>query len=62
VTTERGQTEGSTLQGILGEVGTRDLLVVSYVSSYDVSRNPTVTEGERIQSVKKNRHTLVEQW
>jgi hypothetical protein len=39
----------------------RDLLVASYVSSYDVSRNPTVTEGEMMQSVK-NRHTLVEEW
>ncbi len=36
---------------------THDVLVVSYVSSYDVSRNPTVTEGESIQSVKNNRHT-----
>ncbi len=25
-----------------------DVLVVSYVSSYDVSINPTVTEGERM--------------
>ena len=38
-----------------------DLLVVSYVASYDVSRNPTVTEDEIIQCVKKNRHTLVDQ-
>jgi hypothetical protein len=43
-------------------VRARDLLVVSYVSSYDVSSNPTVVEGESIQSVKKNRFTLVEQW
>ena len=33
-----------------------DLLVSSYVSSYDVSRNPSVVEGESIQSVKKKRH------
>ena len=39
-----------------------DLLVASYVSSYDVSSNPTVSEDESMQSVKKNRHTLVEQW
>ena len=43
-------------------VRARDLLVVSYVSSYDDSNNPTVTEGENMQSVKKNSHTLVEQW
>ena len=43
-------------------VPARELLVVSYVSSYDVSSNPTVAEGESMQSVKKNRHTLVEQW
>ena len=43
-------------------VGSHDLLVASYVVSYDVSSNPTVVEGESMQSVKKNRHTLVEQW
>ncbi len=43
-------------------VGAHDLLVASYVISYDVSSNPTVVEGESMQSVKKNRHTLVEQW
>jgi hypothetical protein len=37
-----------------------DLLVASYVSSYDVSSNFTVVEGENMQSVKNNRHTLVE--
>ena len=45
----------------MARVGARDLLVASYVSSYDVSSNPTVTEGEMMQSVK-NRRTLVEQW
>ena len=40
----------------------RDLLVASYVSSCDVSSHPTVVEGENMQSVKKNRHALVEQW
>ena len=40
----------------------RDLLVVSYVASYDVSRNPSVVEGERMHSVKNNRRTLVEHW
>ncbi len=39
-----------------------DVMVSSYVSSYDVSNNPRVVEGESIQSVKKNRHTLVDQW
>jgi hypothetical protein len=43
-------------------VRARDLLVASYVSSYDVSSNPTMTEGESMKSVKKNWHTLVEQW
>ena len=33
-------------------VRTLDLPVASYVSSYDVSNNPTVVEGEIIQSVK----------
>jgi hypothetical protein len=32
------------------------------VSSYDVSSNPTVSKGENMKSVKKNRHTLVDQW
>ena len=40
----------------------RDLLVASYVASYDVSSNPSVVEGESMQSVKKNRLSLVEQW
>jgi hypothetical protein len=40
----------------------RDLLVAFYVSSYDVSSNPSVVEGENMQSVKNNRHALVEQW
>ncbi len=40
----------------------RDLLVASYVASYDVSINPTVVEGESMQSVKNNRSALVEQW
>jgi hypothetical protein len=40
----------------------RDLLVASYVSSCDVSSHPTVVEGENMQSVKKNRRALVEQW
>ena len=43
-------------------VRARDVLVASYVSSYDVSSNPTVTEGEMMQSVKNNRRVLVEQW
>ena len=43
-------------------VGAHDLLVSSYVVSYDVSSNHTVTEGESMQSVKKNRNTLLEQW
>jgi hypothetical protein len=46
----------------LERVRPHDLLVVSYVSSYDVSSNPTVVEGESMQSVKKDRCTLVEQW
>jgi hypothetical protein len=65
VATERGQAEGSTVEGILGDlerVRAHELLVASYVSSYDVSSNPTVAEGESMQSVKKNRRTLVEQW
>jgi hypothetical protein len=41
---------------------TRDLLIGLYVSSCDVSSNPSVVEGESIQSVKNNRHALVEQW
>jgi hypothetical protein len=41
---------------------THDLLVVSYVSSYDVSSNPSVGDGESIQSVKNNRRSLVEHW
>jgi hypothetical protein len=32
------------------------------VASYDVSSNPTVVEGERMQSMKKNRNKLVEKW
>ena len=40
----------------------RDVLVASYVSSYDVSSNPSVVEGESMQSVKKNSRTLVEEW
>jgi hypothetical protein len=40
----------------------RDLLVASYVSSYDVSSNPSVVEGESMQSVKNNRRSLVEHW
>ncbi len=40
----------------------RDLLVASYVASYDVSSNPSVVEGESIQSKKNNRRVLVEHW
>ena len=40
----------------------RDVLVASYVASYDVSSNPSVVEGESMQSVKKNSRTLVEEW
>ena len=43
-------------------VRARDVLVTSYVSSYDVSNHPTVVEGENMQTVKSNRRTLVEQW
>ena len=32
----------------------RDVLVASYVVSYDVSINPSVVEDENMQSVKKN--------
>lgn len=53
---------GAPSKEYLERVRARELLVASYVSSYDVSRNPTVAEGESIQSVKKNRRTLVEQW
>jgi hypothetical protein len=53
---------GSPSKEYLERVGTRDLLVVSYVSSYAVSSNPTVTEDYGIQSVKNNRHGLVEEW
>ena len=53
---------GAPSKEYLERVRPRDLLVVSYVSSYDVSSNPTVAEGESMQSVKKNRHTLVDQW
>ena len=53
---------GAPSKEYLERVRVRDLLVASYVASYDVSRNPTVTEDEIIQSVKKNRRTLVEQW
>jgi hypothetical protein len=61
---DRGRGEPS--KEYLDRVRVPDLLVVSYVVSYiyshDVSSNPTVTEGENIQSVKNNRHTLVEEW
>ncbi len=30
--------------------------------SHNVSSNPTVVEGESMQSVKNNRHSLVEEW
>ena len=43
-------------------VRARDVKVDSYVTSYDVSSNPPVTEGESILSVKTNGHTLVEEW
>jgi hypothetical protein len=55
---DRGRGEPS--KEYLERVRSNDLLVASYVSSYDVSNNPTVTEGENIQSVKKRRHSLVE--
>ena len=32
------------------------------MASYDVSSNPSVVEGERMKSVKKNSPTLVEEW
>ena len=35
----------------------RDVLVASYVASYDVSSNPSVVKGEIMQSVKKNSRT-----
>jgi hypothetical protein len=53
---------GAPSKEYLERVRARDLLVVSYVSSYDVSNNPTMPECESMQSVKKNRRTLVEQW
>jgi hypothetical protein len=46
----------------LERVRPHDLLVDSYVVSYGVSSNPTVKEDERIQSLKNNRQTLVEEW
>jgi hypothetical protein len=50
---------GSPFKEYLERLRTRDLLVPSYVSlyiySYVVSNNPTVSEGENIQSVKNNR-------
>ena len=53
---------GSPSKEYLERVRSHNVLVVSHVSSYDVSNNPTVTEGESMQSVKCNRHTLEEQW
>ena len=44
---------GAPSKEYLERVRARELLVASYVSSYDVSSNPTVEEGENIQSVKK---------
>jgi hypothetical protein len=40
---------------------TRDLLVASYVVSYDVSSNPTVAEGESIHSFQED-HVDVTNW
>ena len=57
---DRGR--GAPSKEYLERVRARDLLADSFVASYDVSNHPTVTEGESIQSVKSNRHTLVEQW
>jgi hypothetical protein len=37
---------GAQSKEYLERVGARELLVASYVSSYDVSSNPTVEEGE----------------
>ncbi len=53
---------GAPSKEYLERVRARDLLVASYVASYDVSSNPTVAEGDSMQSVKKKRRTLVEQW
>ena len=55
---DRGR--GAPSKEYLERVRARDLLVTSYVVSYDVSSNPTVVEGESIESVKKNRRALVE--
>ncbi len=57
---DRGR--GSPSKEYLTRVGSRDLLVDSYVSSYDISRKPIVTDDESMKSVKKNRCTLVESW
>jgi hypothetical protein len=57
---DRGR--GAPSKEFLSRVRSRDVLVASYVTSYDVSNNPTVVEGESIQSVKSNRNPLVEQW
>ena len=53
---------GAPSKEYLTRVEAHDLLVSSYVASYDVSRNPTVAQGESMQSVKKNRRSLVEEW
>jgi hypothetical protein len=57
---DRGR--GAPSKEYLERVRARDLLVASYVASYDVSINPTLTEGKSMQSVKNNRRSLVEQW
>ena len=49
---DRGR--GKPSKEYLERVRARDLLVFSYVSSYDVSNNPTVVEGESIQSVRSS--------
>ncbi len=55
---DRGR--GAPSKEYLKRVRARELLVTSYVVSYDFSSNPTVVEDESIPSVKKNRRALVE--
>ena len=57
---DRGR--GSPSKEYWKRVRARDVLVDSYVVSYDVVSNPTVTEGEVMQTVKNNRLSLVDQW
>jgi hypothetical protein len=58
--TDLWQLNGDRPRGGQGE-GTRTRSTgCSYVASYDVSRNPNVGEGESMQFVKNNRHTLAD--